>query len=353
MSLNIANTLIDANSPPLVIAEVGINHDGCLEKALQMVDDAQRAGCSCIKFQCHRLEDEMIPNEILPKNAQESIWEIIKKTSLTEKEERSLKQYTEDKGMIYLSTPFSKEAADHLEDMRVCAYKIGSGECNNTPLIEHICRFQKPIILSTGMNDIESISPAVGLFRKYKIPYALLHCTSLYPTPYDKIRLGAMTDLQNAFPDAVIGLSDHSINNYSSFAAVALGAKIIERHFTSSKIWEGPDIAVSMDPKELKDLLAGCQAIYQSLGGEKTILPEEQVTIDFAYACVVTLKEIAEGETFSEDNLWVKRPGTGPIKARQLGNILGKKAKRPLKKNTQISWNDVQETATSQKILAT
>ena len=173
--------------------------------------------------------------------------------ALSEEQDVELKKYTESLGMIYLSTPFSRAAANRLERMNVPAYKIGSGECNNYPLLEHIAKFGKPVIMSTGMNDIKSIKKGAAIFRKYKVPFALLHCTSLYPTPYEKVRLGALEQLQKAFPDAIIGLSDHTIDNYACLGAVSLGASILERHFTLTKSgWS--DIAVSMDPAELKDL---------------------------------------------------------------------------------------------------
>jgi sialic acid synthase SpsE len=247
----------------------------------------------------------------------------------------------ESKGMIFLSTPFSRAAADRLHQMDVPAYKIGSGECNNYPLIEHIARFGKPIILSTGMNDVASVRPAVEIFRRYKVPFALLHCTSMYPTPYDKVRLGAISQLQNEFPDAVIGLSDHTLTNYTSLAAVALGASILERHFTSDKSWPGPDINISMNPAELADLIAGSRAIHSALGGTKEVLAEEQPTIDFAYACVVAIADIKPGETFTEDNIWVKRPGTGQILAVDYPRVVGQTATRSVKKHAQLSWDDI------------
>lgn len=198
-----------------------------------------------------------------------------------------------------------------MEELGVLAYKIGSGECNNYPLIEHIARYGKPVILSTGMNNLESIEKAVAILRKHNTPFALLHCTSIYPTPYDKVRLGALEELAQAFPDAVLGLSDHSLSNYPSLGAVALGARILERHFTSDKSWPGPDISISMDPTDLKELIEGSRAIFQALGGRKNVLKEEQPTIDFAYACVVAIRDIRAGEELSMENIWVKRPGTG------------------------------------------
>jgi N-acetylneuraminate synthase len=280
-------------------------------------------------------------NDGIPGNAKESIWDIMDRCKLSKEEEIKLKAYVESKGMIFLSTPFSRAAADQLEEMGVEFYKIGSGECNNYPLIEHIAKFKKPIILSTGMNDIESIRPAVEIFRKYQVPYALLHCTSMYPTPYSKVRLGAIEGIQNAFPDSILGLSDHSLGNYTCFASVPLGARILEKHFTSDKTWPGPDVPISIDPKELKDLIVGSAAIFEALGGSKTILKEEQPTIDFAYACCVSIRPIKKGDLFTMDNVWVKRPGTGEIKAKDFDGILGKKAACDIEADVQIKWNNI------------
>lgn len=327
--------------PPLVIAEIGINHEGNFDKAIQMVDDAKRADCECVKFQYHVIEDEMIPNDVIPGNAQESIWDIMKRCALSREEESRLKDYVDKSGMLYLSTPFSRAAANELEALHVNWYKIGSGECNNYPLIRHVASFGRPVILSTGMNDIESIRPAVDIFRSARVPFALLHCTSMYPTPYNKVRLGAIADLQSAFPDAVLGLSDHSLGPYTCFAAVPLGASILEKHFTSSFEWPGPDISISIDPAQLSDMVKGSRAIHEALGGSKEILAEEQPTIDFAYACVVTTRAIAAGERFDASNIWVKRPGTGEIKARDYEQLLGKSATRDLPENAQVAWVDV------------
>lgn len=326
---------------PLVIAEIGINHEGEIDKALKMVDAAARVGCECIKIQSHVVDDEMIPNKIIPGNASESIWDMMKRCALTAAEERQIKDYAETKNMLFLSTPFSRAAAERLHEMEVPAFKIGSGECNNYPLVEHIAQYGKPVLLSTGMNDLESISKAVDILRKNKVPYALLHCTSIYPTPYNRVRLGALAELKNTFADAVTGLSDHSPTIYPCLGAVALGASILERHFTADKSWPGPDIPVSMDPEELKQLIEGSKAIFASLGGKKEILDEEQPTINFAYASVVALRDISAGEVLSRENIWVKRPGTGEIKAEHFEKILGSTAAVQIKKNEQIRWDQI------------
>jgi len=226
--------------------------------------------------------------------------------------------------------------------MDVIAYKIGSGECNNYPLIEHIAKFGKPMIVSTGMNTIESVRKTVEILETYDVPYALLHTTNLYPTPSHLVRLGAMQELQKEFPKAVVGLSDHTTSNLACFAATALGASILERHFTDRMDRPGPDIINSMDPIALKELLIGSAEIHKMLGGKKEPAKEEQVTIDFAFATVVTIKPIARGEIFTEENLWVKRPGTGEIHAEHYQSLLGKKATRDIPSDKQLKWDDVE-----------
>lgn len=350
-AMKIGKRWIGSAYPPFVIAEIGINHEGSFAKAKRMVDDAYKVGAECVKFQSHVIEDEMTPEarNVIPGNAKESIWNIMERCALSEKEERDLKKYTESKGMIYLSTPFSRAAADRLESLGVVAYKIGSGECNNYPLIDHIASFGKPVILSTGMNDVASVRRAVQIFRKRKVPYVLLHCTSLYPTPYKFVRLGGMLELQKAFPDALIGLSDHSLGNYTCFGATAMGASVLEKHFTSDKAWPGPDVSISIDPEELKDLIVGSRAISEARGGEKKILKDETPTIRFAYASVVAIMPIKKGEKFTKKNIWVKRPGTGQILAGEFEKVLGKKSTHDIATNAQVKRADVQGMGAARK----
>lgn len=329
--------------PPLVIAEIGINHEGSLETAFAMVDAAHSAGAEIIKHQTHIVEDEMSveAKKVIPGNADVSIYEIMKRCALNEEEEYDLKRYVESKGMIYISTPFSRAAANSLERMGVAAYKIGSGECNNYPLVEHIASFGKPVILSTGMNNIESIKKAVDIFEKYSVPYALLHTTNLYPTPPHLVRLGAMSQLQNAFPNTVVGLSDHTTSNLACFGAVALGASILERHFTDSMSRSGPDIVNSMDPKALGELIQGARQLFEMRGGEKAALAEEKVTIDFAFATIVATTDIKKGERLDESNIWVKRPGNKGIKAEFYRELIGKIATNDLSSDQHLEWGDV------------
>ncbi len=341
--MKILNRNIGDNHVPLVIAEIGINHEGSLAVAKEMVDAAFRAGCELVKHQTHIVEDEMAPaaKEVIPGNADVSIYEIMERCALDEDEERELKNYVEDKGMIFISTPFSRAAADRLMRMDVPAFKIGSGECNNYPLLEHIAGFGKPIILSTGMNTIDSIKQAVAIFEKHKIEYALLHTTNLYPTPNHLVRLGAMTEMAGHFPGIPYGLSDHSLTNHACFGAVALGASILERHFTDHKQRTGPDIICSMDEQECKELIEGVQILFEQRGGTKGPAKEEQVTIDFAFATVCTIKPVLKGEKFTMENIWVKRPGTGEIPASKFNDILGTTAARDIETGEQLRNIDI------------
>lgn len=341
--IKIAGRSIGYAHEPLIIAEIGINHEGSLARAKEMVDAAISAGAEMIKHQTHVVEDEMSSEarSVIPGNADVSIYDIMQRCALNETEETELKNYVESQGAIFISTPFSRAAAERLERMDVAAYKIGSGECNNYPLIKHIAGFGKPVILSTGMNDIESVAKAVSIFRENNTPFALLHCTNIYPTPYELVRLGGIEQLQKEFPDAVVGLSDHTVDNYSCIGAVALGASILERHFTDSKDRPGPDIVCSMDPVELSELIKAAQALCLARGGSKTHIEQEQVTIDFAYASVVSICDIAEGDVLSADNVWVKRPGTGDFLAEDYEKLLGRTAACAIKKDQQIKKVDL------------
>lgn len=341
--IEISGRRIGAKYQPLVIAEIGINHNGNLNIAKEMVDSAWRAGAEIIKHQTHIVEDEMSheAKDVIPGNSNQSIYDIMKKSALSFEDEKNLKEYVESKNMIFLSTPFSRAAADRLEGLGVVAYKIGSGECNNYPLIKHIAKFGKPMIISTGMNNIENIRKTVNIVEGYNVPYVLMHTTNLYPTPFNLVRLGAMEELKKEFPNAIIGLSDHTINNNACLAATALGACVLERHYTDKKERVGPDIICSADEKELRDLIKSSKEIFQMRGGTKEELKEEQITRDFAYATVVAIKNIKKGEKFTNKNIWVKRPGKFGILAEHYDGIIGKEAVINIKSDTHILWNMV------------
>lgn len=337
-SFNIGNIQVGGDALPLVIPEIGINHNGSLKVAKQMVKSAFEAGAKIIKHQTHIIDDEMSPHakSIKPGNSNNSIYQIMKEAALSFDEELELKDYTESLGMVFLSTPFSRAAADRLEKMGVLAYKIGSGELNNYPLIDYIASFGKPMIISTGMNNIENIKKTVKIVEKHSVPYALMHTTNLYPTPVNLVRLGAMQELMREFPKVPIGLSDHTLNNNACIAALALNAKIVERHYTDSKKRIGPDIVCSMDRDELEMLIQASRDVPKMLGGTKEASSLEEVTMKFAFASVVSIADIKAGEVLSNMNIWVKRPGTGELSAEKYTDVLGCIALEDIPKDTQI-----------------
>ena len=329
---------ISDKNEPFIIAEAGINHDGEFKKAIELVDLAINSGASAIKFQTHITDKEMIPTDMKPGNiSEESLWDIIDRCVLDNEQERDLFDYAKEKGILFFSTPFSREGADRLNELGVELYKIGSGECNNLPLLNHVANFKKPMILSTGMNDISSIKASVETILSHGVPLALLHCTSIYPAPPETMRLGAITHLKDEFPDLEIGLSDHSLGISVALGSVAVGANIVEKHFTKSRQWPGPDNPFSIEPNELKNLVDWSKEIWKARGGKKDILADEKPVIDFAYACVVAIKDINKGEALSLDNIWVKRPGTGEIFAKDFEDVLGKVATIDISENTQLS----------------
>lgn len=339
----IAGRWIGDNYSPIVVAEIGINHEGSLEAAIAMADAAIDAGAEIIKHQTHIIEDEM-SNEaklVIPGNAEISIYEIMARCALSEPEEKRLMEHVQQRGAIFISTPFSRAAVDRLVKFNIPAFKIGSGECNNYPLVKYIARFGKPVIISTGMNSIETVRPSVEILRKAHVPYALLHCTNIYPTPPELVRLGAMNLLKEAFPDAVIGLSDHTTSNYTCLGAVALGASILERHFTDSMDRPGPDIVCSMDPAAMSALIMGSRIIFAARGGEKTPVEAEAPTIAFAFASVVAIENIEPGQVLSERNIWLKRPGGGDFSVLDYEILLGKVAMAPVRRGFQLKKSDV------------
>ncbi|URQ65075.1 N-acetylneuraminate synthase family protein [SAR86 cluster bacterium] len=341
--MKIKHRNIGQGNPPLIIAELGINHGGSLDVAKKMVLAAKKSGCEIIKHQTHILEDEMTDEakSIFPPNADKSIWDVISECILTKEEEVKLKDFTESQGLIYISTPFSRAAADFLQSIDVPAFKIGSGECDNLPLLKHIASFGKPIIMSTGMQSIDSLRRSVEILDSSNIRYALLECTNLYPSPPENVSLQGIALLRENFPNAVIGFSDHSIGPSMALASVACGASIIERHFTDSMYREGPDIAASMNPSELSFLIEKSKEIFIASQNIKNRTKEEEDVYRFARASVVADKEIKAGDEITYENIWVRRPGNGEIPPWDYEKIIGKKAKNNIKHNQQIKYSDL------------
>jgi N-acetylneuraminate synthase len=341
--MKIAHREIGPGHPPLVIAEIGINHGGDLAVAKEMVRLAAGAGCEMIKHQTHILEDEMTDEakSIFPPNADVSIWDVMASCALSLGDEAELKRYTESLGMIWISTPFSRAAADFLETLDVPAYKIGSGEADNLPLIRHIARKGKPVILSTGMQTIETIRASVDILDAAGVDYALLECTNLYPSPAEIVSLRGVSDLKQAFPRAVVGFSDHSIGPEMALASVALGACILERHYTDTRYRKGPDIINSMDPAELRFLIDRSREIWVAAMNPKQRSAPEEAVYRFARGSVVADRDLPQGHVIKEADIWTRRPGTGEIAAYDFDKVVGKKLTRAVVRNTQLKWGDL------------
>ena len=341
--MKIAHREIGPNQPPLVIAEIGINHGGSLDVAKAMVSAAHKAGCEMVKHQTHFVEDEMTDEAkaIFPPNADVSIWEVMQRCALSKDDEIALKKHAESLGMIYISTPFSRAAADFLAEIGVAGFKIGSGEANHVPLIRHIASFGKPVILSTGMQTIESLAPSVQALDDAGIEYALLECTNLYPSPPEIVSLQGITELRKAFPKAVIGFSDHSIGPEMAIASVALGASILERHFTDTRYRKGPDIPCSMDPAELRFLIDRSKEIHTALNNPKVRTGPEEDVYRFARGSIVADKDLPAGHVIGEKDIWARRPGSGEISVQHFDRLVGAKLTRAVKRNQQLLWTDL------------
>lgn len=340
-SIQIGQRSVGPEYSPLVIVEIGINHGGDIEVAKHMVKQAVRSGAECIKHQTHFVEDEMTEEAktIFPPNADTSIWEVIERSALSRDDERKLKTYTEDLGATYISTPFSRAAADFLVDIGVPAFKIGSGEADNLPLIRHIANLGKPVIMSTGMQSIESISASVDILRNTGVQFALLECTNLYPSPPEIVSLQGITSLMQAFPGVPVGFSDHSIGPTMALASVALGASLLERHFTDTRYRAGPDISCSMDPAELRFLIDRSSEIHTALHQPKRRSAPEEAVYRFARASVVADRDLPKGHKLTPEDIWARRPGSGEIPGYEFDQVVGKTLNRAVSYNTQLKWD--------------
>lgn len=329
---------------PIVIAEAGINHNGQLDLAVELIRAAKKAGADIVKFQTHLADAEMLPDKSMSGEAgshvTRSLYDIMQECHLSFEDHVTLKKEAEKQGILFLSTPFSIEAADLLEKIEIPAYKIGSGEVTNMPFLEYVAKKGKPVILSTGTADFQEVGRSVETIKSLNPQLILMQCTSNYPTRYENVNLGVLDRMRETF-DVPVGLSDHCPGNYAAFGAAARGACLIEKHFTLSRNLPGIDQPSSLEPHELKDLVDGVHAIYSALGREK-ILNEEAKKVRYGFSeSVVTLKPIKAGTLFSaHENVWVKRPGSG-IPSYELQRVIGKKAARDLPPNYLLRSEDI------------
>lgn len=342
-SIQVGPYRVGPGHPPLVIAEAAVNHQGDFETAKRMVYIAHAMGAHIIKFQIHVLDNEMLRETPQSANFAEPLYDTLDKTNLTVDQHRELKRLCESLGFLYLCTPFSRVGTDLLESLGVVAFKTGSGELTNLPLIEHIGRKGKPMIVSTGMCTVEEVGETVALLRRLHTPFVLTHCVSAYPTPYDRVNLGMIPRYRELF-SVPVGLSDHSRGIYTALGAVALGACVLEKHFTLDRQQPGPDHPVSIEPDELSELVKGADAVFRAGGAERAIFPEESEIVAWARESVVSEVAIPRGSVITQDMVWVKRPSPGPgvVPAKDLNKIIGKTAKVDIPKDSQIRWEHLQ-----------
>lgn len=336
----IASRWVGEGCPVFIIAEAGINHNGDYYKAVDLVDAAAESGADAVKFQTHLPEKEMLREGFSAGYIGQSFFDLLKKCELSEDDHIRLMERAKKKKILFLSTPFSREAADFLDGLGVAAFKTGSGELTNIPLLEHIARKNKPMIISTGMSSMTEIANTVSAVKKLNKKIILMQCTSTYPAEYKNINLGAMAVLKKRFGFS-IGLSDHSYGIYTALGAAALGAVVLEKHFTLDRSWSGPDQKASIIPDELRELVRGTRALEQALGNKKVVIKEEIPVRKMANESIVSLCNINVNETLTYKNIWVKRPGIG-IPASRLDGVIGRKARKSIRANSLIKWSDLQ-----------
>jgi N-acetylneuraminate synthase/N,N'-diacetyllegionaminate synthase len=339
MKVKIGNKLIGEGEPCFIIAEAGINHNGDITLAKMLIDAAKEAGADAVKFQTHLAEKEMLKGEITADYIGEPVFNLIKRMELSKEQHQELTSYCEDNGIIFLSTGYCKEAVDLLDEFGLPLLKVGSGEVTNLPLIEYIAKKGKPMIVSTGMTTMEELKLSVELIKKLNDKLILLQCTSTYPTKYEDVQLKGIEQLRKEF-EVPVGFSDHSIGIYIPLAAVALGACVIEKHFTMDRNLPGPDQKASIEPDELKELVKGIRAIEDAMKKPKAVVEGEKEVQNFARESVVSILDIPKETIITNGMVDVKRPGIG-IPAKDLNKVIGKKTKNAIKKNSLIKWGDL------------
>jgi len=320
-----------------IIAEAGVNHNGSIELAKKLIDVASDAGADAVKFQTFKAE------KLVSKSAQKAAYQkenmddgddsqlnMLKKLELDTKTHKELIAYCKDKGIMFLSTPFDLESIEMLDSLGLKIFKIPSGEITNLPYLRAIAKLNKKVVLSTGMATMDEVRDAFNILVQNgtkKENITILHANTMYPTPMEDVNLRAMLSIEKEL-DVAVGYSDHTLGIEVDIAAVALGATLIEKHFTLDKSMEGPDHKASLEPDELKAMVTGIKNIEKALGSdEKKPSPSESVNIEIARKSIVAARDIKKGEYFSEDNLTTKRPAKG-VSPMKWDEILGSKAQK-------------------------
>lgn len=346
MEIKIGNKIISRKSSVFIIAEAGVNHNGKLDLALGLVDAASEAGADAVKFQAFKAEQVVVAGtgmaEYQKKNTgkKEGQLEMLKKLEFDEKWYPQVLKRCKEKGIIFLSTPHGGFASVDLLKDKVLAFKFGSGDLNNSPVLQHAARLKKPMIISTGMGSPKEIKEAVSVISKAgNNQIIILHCVTNYPAEFSEINLRVLQSLMKSFKFPV-GYSDHTLGAEASLAAVSLGSSIIEKHLTLNKNLPGPDHICSLDPKEFKQMVVGIRKIEKSLGSDKKKISKSEIDISkIVRKSIVTTRDIKRGEIFNPGNIGIKRPGTG-LSPRHYFTILSRTSKRDIKIDTLINKKD-------------
>lgn len=339
--ITIDNITVGNDCRTFIIAEGCDNHMGNLETAKEMCRQAKLAGADCIKFQHHLPDEEMLKDVPMSSNFDIPLYDFLKLHALTLDQHEELLKYCKEIGILYLCTPFSLKAAYELDEIGVSAFKIGSGEMTDTPTLKKIAKLGKPMIVSTGMSTMEEIRRTYQVLVETGVDFAFTNCLSEYPPKYEDVNLNVIGEMKREFPKAVIGHSDHTPDLYTSYAAVALGASIIEKHVILNKQTPGPDQTVSIDFEDLYHLVDGIRKIELSLGNRKVVHEDEKSIREWAFRSIVALVDIKQGDIITQDMIWSKRPGTG-IPSYKMTEVIGRKAKMDIASNTLIKWEELE-----------
>ncbi len=346
VSFKIGDRTIGRNSPCFIIAEIGVNHNGDVNIAKKMVDKAIEIGVDAVKFQT------FISEKLVTKTAEkveyqnegeksDSQMEMLKKLELSQDEFRELKKYCDEKGAVFISTPFDFESAEFLNELGVPAFKVGSGDMNNIPLMEQIASYKTPMIISTGMASMKEVMDTVNTVKQFHNEITLLHCTSNYPTLPENVNLNSMKTLDESFP-YFVGFSDHSVGPDAAMASVACGAKVIEKHFTLDNSMDGPDHKASSNPEVFKGMIDKIRKMEKIIGSaDKHLTKSEEEVERIARKSVIALRDLKQGEVITLDMITIKRPATG-IKPKYMKNIIGMKMSQDIKEDEVLNYEDVE-----------
>ena len=325
----------------IIIAEACENHFGDIDNAKKMITLSKNSGADYVKFQHHLPDEEMLKKVPKSKNFNISLYNFLKKNSLSIDEHETLKKYSKKIGIKYLCTPFCLKAAYELDEIGVDMFKIGSGEFTDIPFIHGVLKLKKPVIFSTGMTNPQEMRKIYKFIKKNSYnEFAFLNCTSEYPPKYEDLNLYYITKMISNFKDIIIGHSDHTNDIYFSLAAVTLGAKIIEKHVNLDNLNHGPDRDVSINFNQLKEMVLAIRLLEKSLGSKKKIYKNEMPIVKWARRSIVSTNYINKGEKLTTKNIFSKRPSLG-IPSYKYFSILGKKVKKNIKENTLIKMKDL------------